>query len=77
MTSGAKEAVGFPACMLIVILAVYGLIKLLMALPSSASAEGILGGMLMIGFIAVPLFFGTIIAVVAICMWMATTDNKP
>ncbi len=77
MNRDTKEMIGFPAGMLLVILAAYGFIKLISHLPSSNTDEGILGGMLVIGFIGVPLFFGVIIAIVALCMWMSTTDNKP
>lgn len=75
MSTGTKELIGFPACMLIVIFGAYGLIKLLMALPPASSPESILGGLLLIAFIAVPVFFGILAAIVAICMWMATDDN--
>lgn len=75
MRTGTKELIGFPACMLIVILGVYGIINMLMALPSPSSAEDWLVGMLIIGFGVLPLFFGILIAVVAVCMWMATSDR--
>lgn len=77
MNKDTKEIIGFPAGLLLVIFACYGLLKLLMSLPSAATAEGVLGGMLIIGFIGVPLFFGTLFCLVAICLWMSTSDDKP
>ncbi len=75
MSKTTKELIGLPACLLLVILATYAFIKLIKSLPSPSTDEGILGGMLLIGFLGVPLFFGTLVAIVALCLWVSTTDK--
>lgn len=76
MKKDTKELIGFPATMLIAILGAYGFIKLIASLPMAKTPEDILGGMLLIGFLGVPLFFGIIIAIIALCMWMSSDSSS-
>lgn len=71
-----RDLIGFPACLLIVASCCYALIKLTKSLPTG-SDEAIFASVLIIGGIGAPLFFGTLLAIVALCMWMATGDRKP
>lgn len=73
MKRDTKELIGFPACLLIVAVGVYALIKFIKSLPVG-SDEAIFGSILLIGGIGVPIFFGMLAAIVALCMWMATED---
>lgn len=76
MKRDTREAIAMPAAILIVLLMAYGMIKLLSSLPPTDLPESVLVGMLIIAFIGVPMFFGTLIAVVALCMWASSGDNK-
>jgi hypothetical protein len=61
--------------MLVVFACVYTLMKLLQSLPTG-SDEAILAGMMIIGFVGVPVFFGALMAVIGICLWMASGDGR-
>lgn len=76
MKRDTREAIAMPPAILIVLLMAYGMVKGISAMPSGASHESIFGGVLLIAFIGVPVFFGTIMAVVALCIWSSSGDNE-
>jgi hypothetical protein len=70
-----KEAIAFPSAIFVAILCAYGLIKLIKSLPAATSDEAIFGGMIILAGLGVPFFFGCMIAIVALCMWLSTEDR--
>lgn len=76
MKRDTKEAIGFPLMMIVTLGCCYLLIKLISSIPPATSDEAVFGGALILAFLGVPLFFGTLIAIVVICAWMSTEDSK-
>lgn len=70
MKRDTREFIGLPGALLMALLCAYGLLKLIKSLPAASSDEAIFGSVLILVFIGVPLFFGWLLAIVAICMWM-------
>lgn len=76
MKRDTKDAIATPVVLLLVIGFAYGIIKLIKSLPVGSSDETVFAGVLIMVFIGVPLFFLTLMAIVALAIWASTEDKQ-